>query len=57
MVTDIRNNSVYYTVYGTTLEADIKGDTSGPFQRLLIMAIEVYIIKLWLSIVTSFLHK
>lgn len=30
------------TVYGSSLEADIQGDTSGPFQRLLVMALQVW---------------
>jgi len=32
---------IFCQVYGTSLEADVKGDTSGPFQRLLVMALEV----------------
>lgn len=32
--------AAYQNLYGTSLEADVKGDTSGPFQRLLVMALE-----------------
>lgn len=27
--------------YGASLESDIQGDTSGPFQRLLVMTLQV----------------
>ena len=44
--TNIIRSSFYFcnyqpTVYGTPLEKDIQGDTSGPFQRLLVMALQV----------------
>ncbi|XP_057371032.1 annexin B10-like isoform X3 [Daphnia carinata] len=32
--------AAYEKLYGSTLEADVQGDTSGPFQRLLVMALQ-----------------
>ncbi|XP_032778127.2 annexin B10 isoform X4 [Daphnia magna] len=32
--------AAYEKLYGSSLEADIQGDTSGPFQRLLVMALQ-----------------
>lgn len=32
--------AAYETKYNTTLEKDVQGDTSGPFQRLLVMALQ-----------------
>lgn len=32
--------AAYQEKYGTSLESDIKGDTSGPFQRLLVLALQ-----------------
>lgn len=39
------NFFIFFLVYGTSLESDVKGDTGGPFQRLLVMALEVSLTK------------
>ena len=33
--------TAYQQAYGTSLKSDVKGDTSGPFQRLLVLSIAV----------------
>ena len=37
----IKKESLTLSEYGASLESDVRGDTSGPFQRLLVMAINV----------------
>ena len=37
----LMTNVNFPTVYNTSLEKDVQGDTSGPFQRLLVMALQV----------------